>query len=113
MPQGESRNAVPVALYVRTLAGDPDNSLPTQFHALQVYARGRGLHVAGVYFDVQGGRSQYEAMMAEVTGDDPPFRQILVRDPGRLPGEADGQENMRTQLEGKGVSVVFLRAPGE
>ena len=35
MLRKESRAAVPVALYVRALAGDPDNSLPVQFYALE------------------------------------------------------------------------------
>ena len=41
VPQGESLEAVPAALYVRTPEGDPDNSLEVQLTALRRYARRR------------------------------------------------------------------------
>ena len=113
MLRKESRAAVPVALYVRTLAGDPNNSLPVQFYALETYALRCGLDAVRVYFDVQGGRSQFVAMMAEVAGEDPPFRQVLVHDPDRLSGLADGQGEMRDLLDGNGVTVLFLKKPKE
>ena len=51
--------------------------------------------------------------MAEVAGEDPTFQQVLVHDPDRLSGLADGQGEMRDLLDGNGVTVLFLREPEE
>ena len=59
MPPKKSERAVAVALYIRTLEGDPDNSLQVQLTALQDYARSRQLDAVRVFFDVQGSRSQF------------------------------------------------------
>ena len=110
MPLEKSEGAVPVALYIRTLEGDPDNSLPVQLTVLQGYARSRQLDAVRVYFDIEGGRSQFESMMAEATGGNPPFRRVLVYDEGRLCGfEAE----LRASLEGNGVTVVSVTSPLE
>ena len=69
----QSEDAVSVALYIRTLAGDPDNFLQVQLTALQRHARRRGLDAVRVFFDIQGGRSQFQAMLAEATGENPPL----------------------------------------
>ena len=55
MPLEESEETAPVALYIRTLGGDPDNSLEVQLMNLQGYSRRRRLAVARVFFDIQGG----------------------------------------------------------
>ena len=106
----QSGDAVPLALYIRTLEGDPDNFLQVQLMALQRYARRRRLDAVRVFFDIQGGRSQFEAMLAEATGEDPPFRQVLVHDEGRLCGR---ETELRARLEGSGVTVVYLSSPSE
>ena len=98
----ESQEAVPVALYIRTLAGDPDNFLQAQLTALQRYARRRQLEAVRVFFDIQGGRSQFEAMLAEATGENPPFRQVLVHDEGRLCGR---EAELRARLEERYVQT--------
>ena len=54
MPLEKSEDTVPVALYIRTLEGDPDNSLQVQLTALQRYARRRQLDAVRVFFDIQG-----------------------------------------------------------
>ena len=106
----KSEDAVPVALYIRTLTGDRDNSLQVQLMALQGYAQRNRLAVARVLFDIQGGRSQFDAMMAEATGERPPFRRMLVYDEGRFCGcEAE----LRTRLEGHGVTVMSVTSPSE
>ena len=110
MPLEKSEGAVPVALYIWTLEGDPDNSLSVQLTALQRYARSRQLDAVRVYFDIQGSRSQFEAMMAGATGENPPFRRVLVYDEGRLRGR---KAELRTRLEGNGVTVVSVTSPSE
>ena len=106
-------DAVPVALYIRTLEGDPDNSLQVQLMALQGYAKRNRLAVARVFFDIQEGRSQFDAMLAEATGERQPFRQVLVHDEGRLCGREDELDELRAKLEGHGVTVVSLAEPEE
>ena len=106
-------DAVPVALYIRTLEGDPDNSLQVQLMALQRYARRRQLDAVRVFFDIQGSRSQLEAMLAEATGENPPFRQVLVFELGRLCGCEADQDELRARLEGNGVMVVSVATPLE
>ena len=94
----ESQEAVPVALHIRTMPGDPDNFLQAQLTALQRYDRRRQLEAGRVFFDIQGGRSQFEAMLAEATGENPPFRQVLVHDEGRLCGREAELRELRTRL---------------
>ena len=106
----KSEDAVPVAPYIRTLEGDPDNSLQAQLMALQRYARRRQLDAIRVFFDIQGGRSQFEAMTAEATGENPPFRQVLVYDEGRL---CRCEAELQTRLEGNGVTVMSVTSPLE
>ncbi len=104
----KSEEPVPVALYIRTLEGDPDNSLPVQLMTLQRYAHSRRLDAVRVFFDIQGGRSQFEAMVAEATGEHPPFRRVLVHDEGRLCGSEDELDEPRARLEGHGVTVMSV-----
>ena len=111
MPLEEAQDAEPVALYIRTLEGDLDNSLPVQLMALQRYARRGQLDAVRVFFDIQGGRSQFEAMLAEATEENPPFRQVLVHDQGRLCGCEDEPDELRARLEGHGVRVLSATDP--
>ena len=114
MPLEKSEDTVPVALYIRTLAGNPGIFLQVQLTALQRYARRRQLEAVRVFFDIEGGgRSQFEAMKAEATSETPPFRQVLVYDQGRLCRcEAELRE-LRTKLEGNGVTVMSVTSPSE
>ena len=109
----KSEEAVPVALYIRTPDGDPDNSLEVQLMALQGYARRNRLVVVRILIDIQGGRSQFEQMMLEATGEDPPFRQVLVYDEGLLCRREAGLRELRTRLEGNGVTVMSVTNPLE
>ena len=111
MPLEKSEDTVPVALYIRTLAGDPGNFLQVQLTAPQRYARRRQLDAVRVFFDIQGGRTQFEAMLAEATGENPPFRQVLVHDEGRLCGCGAAPDELRARLEGHGVRVVSVTDP--
>ena len=50
-------------------------------------------------------------MMAEATGENPPFRQVLVRDLGRLSRREDELDEQRARLEAHGVMVVSVTDP--
>ena len=114
MPPRESREAGPVALSARTWPGDPDNSLEVQAEALQEYAWRYRLETVRAYFDIRSARSQFHEMMAEATGEAPPFRRILVHDMGRLSRWADGPSALRDRLEANGVTVVSVTGgPGD
>ena len=100
--------AVPVALYIRSMTGDPAHTLENQLLALQNHAARNGMQQVRVYFDTRDDRSQFERMMAEATGENPPFRRILVHDEERLCG---CESELRARLEGTGVTVMSVTAP--
>ena len=104
----EYRETGRVALYARTLAGDPDNSLEVQVEALQEFARRRRLEAVRVYFETPSARSRFHETMAEATVEDPPFRRILVHDMGRLSRWADGLSALRDRLEANGATAVSV-----
>ena len=79
-----------VALYVRTTTDDPENSMGAQLDVLQHFARQNGMLVAKVFTQVRNHQGTIEEMIAEATGDDPPFRVILVS------GRSQAQEFWRT-----------------
>ena len=111
MQPNETREPVRVALYVRTSPEGPEHSLEVQVEALQRYARRHGLEALRAYFDIQGGRGQFEKMMAEATGENPPFRKILVHNLSRLPRSADEIQSWRRTLEANGVTIVSVTEP--
>ena len=108
MPPHESRESGQVALYARTLVGDPANSLEVQVEALHEYVRRHRLEAVRAYFETPGARDQFHEMMTEATVEDPPFRRILVHDMGRLSRWADGLRALRDRLEANGVTVVSV-----
>ena len=108
MPPNEPREALRVALYARTWPGDPDNSLDVLVEALHEYTRRHRLEAVRVYLETRSALSQFHEMMAEATGEDPPFRQILVHDMGRLSRWADGLSALRDRLEANGVTAVSV-----
>ena len=87
MPEGppnKPREPGRVALYARTWAGDPDNSLEVQVETLHEYTRRYRLEAVRVYLETQSARSQFHEMMADATREDSMFRKILVHDISRL-----------------------------
>ena len=108
MPPNESRETGRVALYVRTLAGDPDDSLEVQVEALQEFARRRRLEAVRVYFETPSARSRFHEMMADATGEAPPFRQILVHDMDQFSRWADGLSALRDRIEANGATAVSV-----
>ena len=111
IPPHESREDGQVALYARTVVGDPANSLEVQVEALHEYTRRHRLETLRVYFEPPGARGQFHEMMAEATGENPPFRRILVHNMGRLSRWADGLSALRDRLEANGVTVVTVTEP--
>ena len=79
--------------------------------ALHEYVRRHGLDAVRAYFEVLGGRNRFHEMMADATGENPAFRQILVHDMGRLSRWADGLNALRGRLEANGVEVVSVTIP--
>ena len=106
-PHG-SRETGPVALYAQTWPGPPANSLEVQVEALNEYARRHRLEAVMAYFEVREARRRFHEMMAEATGETPPFRQILVYNTGRLCRWAEGLRALRDRLEANGVTVVSV-----
>ena len=108
MPPNESRETGPVALYARTLAGDPDNFLEVQVEALHEYIRRHRLEAVRVYFETPSARSRFHEMMVDATGENPPFRQILVHDMDQFSRWAGGVSALQDRLEANGATVVSV-----
>ena len=87
-----------------------DNSLEGKLVTLQRYAQRRRLALVRSFSTSREGRSQLDAMMAEATGEQPPFRQLLVPDIGRLSQRADDPVTLYLPtLAGNGVAVVSIK----
>ena len=108
MPPYESRETGRVALYARTWPGDPDSSMEVQVEALHEYTRRHRLEAVRVYLETRSALSQFHEMMAEATGENPPFRQILVHDMGQLSRWAGGANALQDRLEANRVTVVSV-----
>ena len=52
--------------------------------------------------------AQFHEMMVDATGENPPFRRILVHDMRRLSRWADRLSALRDRLEANGVTVVSV-----
>ena len=52
--------------------------------------------------------AQFQEMMVDATGEDPPFRQILVHDMGQLSRWAGGVNTLQDRLEANGATVVSV-----
>ena len=75
---------VPVAFYIRSAEGDPDNSLKLQLRELQHHADANRMDAVRIFFDVRGSRSHFNEMMREATGGNPAFSRILVAELSKL-----------------------------
>ena len=103
--------AVPVALYIRSMAGDPAHTLENQLRALQKHAARNGMQQVRVYFDTRDDRSQFDRMMAEATGENPPFRRILVLELSRFALDSGDLDGQLARLDGRGVAVEPMTGP--
>ena len=66
------------------------------------------LEVMREYADQNGSRAQFDEMMAEATGEDPPFRQILVYALGQFTRSAGEFQEHRAKLEENGVTLTAI-----
>ena len=73
-----------VALYLRPLPHEPDNSLQARLTLLQDWARHRDAEVVRVYFDTMRDRTWFQRMTEEATQGDSPFDEVLVTDRGHV-----------------------------
>ena len=96
-----------VALYAR-VSGQDEGSIQTQLGALRSYAEENGLEVVREYPDQQGSRTGFEEMMPEVTGENPPFQEIIFWDIGRLTRSAQEFQDLKAKLEANGITVISI-----
>ena len=52
--------------------------------------------------------AQFHEMMVDATGENPPFRQILVHDMGQFSRWAGGVNALQDRLEANGATVVSV-----
>ena len=100
----ETRRA---ALYARA-SGQDEESIQTQLDAMQPHVEENGLEVVREYVDQPGTRAQFEEMLAEAAGENPPFRQILVYDAGLLSHSLREFQEYRAKLEENGVTLTSI-----
>ena len=60
------------------------------------------------YSDQQGSRPQFDEMMAEALGEDPPFQQIIVYDVSRLTRSAQELQEIQAKLEANGITLISI-----
>ena len=113
MQPGSTGDSAPAALYIRSMPGDPDDSLEVQLRVLQGHAARNGLEQVRVFFDARDSRTQFERMMAEATGDNPSFRRILVVELRRLAGDSGESEALLAGLKASGVTVQSVSGSSE
>lgn len=111
MDQYEPGEGIHVALYIRSLAGDPEDSLIIQLRALQSHAAKNGMKQVRAFFDPPGSRSQFMRMMAESTGGILAFRRILVAEMGRFAPASGELAEQLARLRGSGVTVESITEP--
>ena len=79
-----------------------------QLATIHRHARAKRLEVVKAYFDLSNSRNQFAAMMADATGEDPPYQVVLVYDLGRFADSAAERREWTSRLEAKGVEVVAV-----
>ena len=60
----KAEEAVPVALYIRSMTGDPAHTLENQLRALQNHAARNGMQQVRVYFDTRDDRPHLRSARA-------------------------------------------------
>ena len=109
IPPYESREDGQVALYARTVVGDPDNPPGSPGGGTSgICPERRRLEAVRVYFETPSARSWFHEMMVDATGEDPPFRQILVYDMDQFSRWADGLIALRDRLETNGATAASV-----
>ena len=99
------------AFYVRALPDDPGSFMEVQIAAIRRYARANHLEVVKAYFDLANSRRQFDAMIADATRKDAPFRAILVYDLGRFADSAEERRKWTARLQENGLEVVAVAPP--
>ena len=95
------------ALYARA-SGQDEEAIQTQLEAMQPHVEENGLEVVREYADQPGTRAKFEEMLAEATGENPPFQQILVYDAGLLSHLLRECQEYRAKLEENGVTLTSI-----
>ena len=96
-----------VVLHAR-VSGQDEGSIQTQLGAMRSHVEENRLEVVREYADQPGSRAQFDQMMAEAAGEDPPFRQVLVYDPSRFTRSAQEFQEHRPKLEENGVTLTSI-----
>ena len=104
----ESRSA---ALYIRSSSGIPGSSMGAQLKVLQHFAGRNGMLVAKAFFHVRNDLDTIELMMTEATGDDPPFRLILLTSHSESQELQQARQQWSERLEGAGVEIISVSDP--
>jgi DNA invertase Pin-like site-specific DNA recombinase len=101
----ETQERIKTALYARVYNDDYESIL-APLERLRTLAEENGLETVFSFYDINGGRQEFDRMMREGTGEDPPFRKILVLNQSQFARSEEGRAECTKKLEANGVQVV-------
>ena len=103
------------AIYVKEAAGYPDggNSKGLKTRECEGYCQAQGLDITARYYDEPGSRLDFQQMMEDATGGDPPFDAIIVWKRRNFSWSLDETILCRDKLAANGVSLISTtESPG-
>ena len=98
-----------MTLYIRSVEGDPENSLKLQLGELQHHASASRRDAVRTFFDIRENRSQFNEMMTEATGENPAFRRILVLELSTLAPTSGEFIEVMARLNTGGIILAQVR----
>ena len=101
----------PVALYALSSAVDQEEAFisgEAQLGRMREYAGQNGMHPVSHFVDKHGSREEFDWMMAQATGDNPPFRTVLVYSFSRLTRSASELKALLGELEVNGLELISV-----
>ena len=108
MPENQTGETPDSALYARESTDQDEVSISGQLQATRDHAAENGLDPVKDYTDTGGSRDQFEQLIADATGANPPFQHILVYDLSRFSRSAQEFQEMQARLAANGVALRYV-----
>ena len=99
------------AIYVKTTAGNsPDGAeRSTQIDDSEQFCRQRRLDVAARYSDERNSRQEFQRMMDDATGGNPPFDPVVVWKLRYFAWNLDESIQARDKLAASGIQLLSVK----
>ena len=101
----ESQESIKMALYAR-VSTDDRKGIQAQLDRMRRQAGEDGLEPVSHFTDMNGSREEFDWMMAQATGENPPFQGIMVYDISRFSRSVPDWKEWMAELEANGVRVI-------